>query len=300
LSSGVKLVIDNSVTVIGECAFTHCKNLTSVETGDGVRILSHCAFFDCDNLSSVTLGKNVETIDNQAFGYCEALQSLYIPDSVTQISELAFVADCVSLSYISVDANNLVYTSIDGNLYSKDGKTLIVYAPGKVATSFVVPEQVTSLGSNVFASTSLASITIHAGVTIIHARMFDYSNSLEAINISPDSVYYKSIEGNIYTYDGASIVYYAPGKSDESFKIPEGATTICTNSFMNAKRLTSIEIPNSITEINYYAFCDCTSLKTIIYEGTMDEWNAIVKGSYWHYNTPIAEIQCSDGVVSLD
>ena len=78
-------------------------------------------------------------------GFCEntriEIPSTYEGIAVTSIEEGAFL-DCIALTSISVDENNTVYKSIDGNLYSKDGKTLVQYAVGKQDKSFVIPDSV--------------------------------------------------------------------------------------------------------------------------------------------------------------
>ena len=35
------------------------------------------------------------------------------------------------------------------------------------------------------------------------------------------------------------------------------------------------------------------------YEGTVEEWKAISKGSSWNYNVPATKVVCKDGEVSL-
>ena len=60
------------------------------------------------------------------------------------------------------------YQTIDGNLYSKDGKTLLRYDPGNDSTSFVVPDFVESIGEYAFcACDSLESIIIPESVVNI-------------------------------------------------------------------------------------------------------------------------------------
>ena len=107
------------VTYIGDSAFESCISITSVVIPDSVTIIGDWAFEDCKSLTSVVIGNNVTSIGDLAFSYCTPLTS------------------------IEVDADNQYYKSIDGNLYSKDGKTLIQYAIGKTDTSFKVPSDVT-------------------------------------------------------------------------------------------------------------------------------------------------------------
>ena len=85
------MTIPNSVTYIGDSAFSGCSTLTSATIGDSVTSIPDYAFWDCDALASVTIGNSVKTIGFAAFHWCSALTSVTIGDSVTFISHGAFL-----------------------------------------------------------------------------------------------------------------------------------------------------------------------------------------------------------------
>ena len=93
------IVIPNSVTSIGECAFAGCSSLTSVVIGDGVTSIGNSAFNGCSSLTSVTIPNSVTSIGNSAFYNCSSLTSIVIPVSVTSIGDWAF-AGCIGLTGI--------------------------------------------------------------------------------------------------------------------------------------------------------------------------------------------------------
>ncbi len=84
-----------------------------------------------------------------------------------------------------------------------------------------------------------------------------------------------------------------------SVEIPDSVTSIGDWAFYWCSSLTSVEIPDSVTSIGDRTFCNCSSLTSITFNGTIAQWNAIVKGDYWRLNIPATEVVCSDGVVAI-
>jgi hypothetical protein len=113
---------------------------------------------------------------------------------VTSIAEQAFV-NCAALS-ISVDLQNENYLSIDGSLYSEDGKSLLQYAIGKNDTTFTVPDFVSVIGDGAFEyCRTLINITLPDSLTSIGAHAFDSCFSLTDIYYSGSEEDFNRIGG---------------------------------------------------------------------------------------------------------
>ena len=95
--------IPNSVTTIGEHAFSGCDSLTSINIPNSVTTIGKHAFSSCKFLTSITIPNGVTTIGKHAFLRCHSLTSITIPNSVTTIEAGAF-RGCENLpSHITSD-----------------------------------------------------------------------------------------------------------------------------------------------------------------------------------------------------
>ena len=86
------VTIPNSVTSIGNYAFSACGSLTNITIPNGVTSIGENAFYSCSSLTGVTIGNGVTSISDYAFYGC-SLTSVTIPNSVTSIGYSAF-HDC--------------------------------------------------------------------------------------------------------------------------------------------------------------------------------------------------------------
>ena len=115
------LVIPNSVTKIGNGAFSSCTGLTSVTIPNSVTEIGNAAFKDCEGLTSLTIGNSVTTIGRSAFSFCTGLTSVVVPNSVTSIGIGAF--DCCTNA--KVKAFPRPYSRLKDH-WSSDNGTLVL------------------------------------------------------------------------------------------------------------------------------------------------------------------------------
>ena len=123
-------IIPNTVTSIGDYAFSGCSGLTSITMPNSVTSIGSDAFFGCTGLTSITIPNSVTSIGNYAFARCSGLTSVTIPNSVTSIGSDAFVA-CSGLT--SVTIGNSVTSIGEYAFYNCSGLNSII---SKIETPF--------------------------------------------------------------------------------------------------------------------------------------------------------------------
>ena len=301
-SSLTSITISNSVTSIEYGAFSGCSSLTSVTIPNSVTEIGGWIFSNCSSLVQINVistNKHYSSVEGVLYDKDKKVLICYpigkqdtfftIPNSVTSIDSCAF--DCSSLTSITIPNS---VTTIGYHAFRGCSSL----------TSITIPNSVISIGEYTFyGCSSLESVAIGSGVSSIGDRAFLSCSSLTHINVISTNEYYSSVEGVLYNKGRTVLIYYPLGK-ETSFTIPYGVTSIGYEAFRSCSSLTSIIIPNSVTSIQheaffgcsslesvtiadsvtsigYYAFLGCPSLTSITFEGTMDQWNAISKGTYW-------------------
>ena len=95
------IVIPNSVSSIGDAAFSGCRSLTEIVIPNSVTSIGGGVFWNCRSLSNIVIPNSVSSIGTWAFCGCKSLRSLVISDSVTSIGDKAFQF-CFSLTTITI------------------------------------------------------------------------------------------------------------------------------------------------------------------------------------------------------
>ena len=265
------VIIGNSVTTIGDCAFYDCTSLASLTIGDSVITIGEAAFYGHSRLTSVTIpnsvitikrvafrynyyltsviiGNSVTTIGSQAFLGCSYLTSLTIGNSVTMIDE-AFV-DCIRLTSIICEATTPPI--IDEYAFYNVPTSISVYVPCSSISAYQNSPYWNNFTNFIF--TGIASGYCGANGNNLIWRLCN------------DSVLTISGSGAMVDYipNANDAPWYSYRSQIKTIIIDESVSTIGNAAFYECGNLTSVTIPNSVTSIGDSAFAGCIGLQSII------------------------------------
>ena len=305
--------IPASVTEIDGSAFEGCASLASIDIPANVTNIVEYAFYGCKNLASInvddknttyasvdgvlynkektiliqapgkiqgkfTIPSGVTNIASGAFGSCEGLTGLEIPASVTSISEYAF-ENCTGLTNVTIPSSvkNIDTKAFSGcknlDLVISNAKENVTVESGalddckSVTWDLLVDESESPLKFKVLTETTAevtkencveGSVTIPSKVVIdgktysvvsIAYQAFKNCKGLTNITI-PTSVI--KIEGYAFANSGLTTI-----------ELPSSITSIDYGLFSSCSDLVSVKIPSSVESIGENAFVSCTSLTNL-------------------------------------
>ncbi len=327
-----EVIFRDSVTRIGNCAFSGCTSLTSVTIPNSVTSIGRSAFYDCTNLTSVVIPDSVISIESYAFNGCSSFNSIVIPDSVFNVGQFVF-GDTGYYNDASNWENNVLYidsflidakNSISGYYAIKnDTKNIVgsafkncknlvsVTIPNSVIsigdcaffectslTSITIPNSVTHIGDSVVGGcTRLTSIIIGENVTNIGDGAFAGCTVLEKVNWNAKNVADFDIDSFVFNGAGTSGTGIEFVFGDSVQKIP--GNLFCEEYYMGysptKSKVISIIIGDNITSIGEEAFRGCTSLTSISIPNSVTNI-----GDYSFSNcTSLTSITIPDSVTSI-
>lgn len=213
-------------------------------------------------IGSVVIPEGVTLIDEYAFGESTGITSITIPASVTEIYGGSFGDS--DITAINVSTGNANFKSIDGVLFNKSGTTLLMY-PSAKSGAYTTPPSTTTIGEYAFEYTSaVTSITLSANVSNISESAFSQS-TLTAINVVAGNNTFKSIDGVLFTKNGATLILY-PSTKAGAYTIPVEVTAIGGFAFQDATLLTAVIVPVNVTTIGERAFFNAATLATVSFD----------------------------------
>lgn len=297
----VTVSLPETLTTISDAVFFDCYSLQSVNLPSSLTSIGESAFMNCVSLRNVVIPNGVSKLPLNLFSGCSSLTSFNVPASVTSIHYLAFDY-CSSLSSLTVDKENLTYTSKSNCIIQISSGALIAGCSNSVIPS---DGSIKTIGGRAFAGMGITSVEIPAGVVTIEFQAFAFCHSLKSVaipssvtsigssilddcpaltSISVDSgnslfeskdnclieVSRKTLVAGCSTSvipsDGSVTIIGASafsGSTFESLTLPSSVTTLYDLAFSGCRFLKSISMPG-VTSISRRCFLNCTSLTSIV------------------------------------
>jgi len=191
------------------------------------------------------------------------IEKIVIGDGITTIGTEAFFA---TKGLLSVEMSDTVET-IENSAFGFCGTLRGI----RLSRSLI------TVGAGAFAScSSLSYLLIPASVTSLDPTALSALTGLYSVDVDSENPVYYSENDCIIERGTKRLVSIT-----ETGMIPNdgSVTTIGERAFAAKCDATTVYIPNAITYVEAYAFCDCPDISDVYYEGTEEEWAALKESS---------------------
>ena len=264
--SGIsRVVIPQSVTVIGQEAFANCINLATVTfvnpSASGQLSVGNRAFMNCFSLTNITFPARLSQIATSRVND-NMLGSFSSLDDLTANADDAFLIDKDAIEVenesdldtqlVAVNVargSGATYSSADGVLFRNNGSELVYFPAAKDAENYAIPSTTTRICESAFLDTSLSgTLTIPISVQTIDRFAFAATDITEVVFEG------RAGAAGLSTGIGAYAFYNCNSLAELTFEENSIVSTIGEGAFMDTEELTDITIPSTVTEIGDRAF----------------------------------------------
>lgn len=225
-----------------------------------------------------SLRNYVDGVFNSFGTVCPNITSVTLPASLQEFD--GHVLNLNNHTEYIVAEDSPWFSTRDGILYTKDGKTLVNCPVGKEGT-VQVPAGVTLKESAFMSCDKLTRVTLPEGMTEIPMQAFHACTALTEISL-PDSLRVIGQEG------------FSGCESLTAIDIPDSVSEIGHYAFGGCYKLESIVIPEGVTVLDD-TFSDCSSLSQITLPSTLKE----LKRSVFYNCRALKEIHLPEGITKI-
>lgn len=250
-------------------------------TIDGGRLIAYAG-----TDAEVYIPESVTEISSTAFAHNLTVTSVTVPGTTTKIDTAAFTG-CTNLQTITVAEDNPAYLSVEGVVFSGDGKTLLAYPAGNTQAEYTVPSFVETVASSAFTWNShLTTVHISEGVTTVAAGAFSYCDSLASVTlpasvediaaqaftdcrtlreilVSGENSHYSDKDGVLFADGGRILHTYPSGREAATYEIPEGTAVVMDHAFSYSK-VEKVFFPASLKSMHHAVFA-FSSVNTVTF-----------------------------------
>lgn len=240
-----------SVTEIEEKAFYECRDMTSVIIPNSIHTIGQYAFEGCSGLTTVTIPNSVTQVGKYPFRACNKLIKSAYPSSIGNpfysYSYGNYVAHGEAICYPKDEA---IFEN--GCIYGPD-KSSVLYVPLDVDGEFPIPDSASEIGEWAFAGCDrLTSVTIAENISAISEGAFYGCSALSEVRFNARNCTTCGSSGNP-----------AFPSTIETLTFGNEVLTIPAYAFHTCAELSSVAIPEGVTEIGEGAFKGCSALSEV-------------------------------------
>ena len=214
---------------------------------EGIIGIKEGVFASC-NLKKIVLPKSLEYIEDFAFCECMDLEEVIISENLSIFGDGIFLG-CDNLKSINLQCSNF-FISIDGVIYSKDKKRLVLYPNYKMDTEYTVLDGTKVISPYAFCESNVIKVNLPDSLECIGKSAFYRSQKLEIVNFNDN-------------LDNIARFAFGGCTKLDNIKLPSALKVINEYTFEDCISLKNISLPETLSKIDSYAFSSCTSLEKI-------------------------------------
>ncbi len=297
-----KIVMPNTIEVIGEYAFQRCEALKEINISTNTKTIKTCAF-SYIAINELVIPASVQNIENYAFWACSNLinatvncpkvyvytfyncanlQNVTFGDSVTVIDKNS-IYQCPNIDKLYVPSSvesmgDTIANGINGTtIYCEAQSKPVGWSTEWVKSTYYCAVIWDCLNNNKdengyeYVRVNGIKYSLKDGQANVALQLKNTSGDLEvASNIEHKGQTYSVVNINENAFKNCTVL--------TGIVLPDSLTDIGKNAFYGCSGLKEIVIPNTITEIKDYTFDGCIALeKLVLQEGL----KTIGKGAFY-------------------
>lgn len=261
-SKVTEIIVDDTVTTIGNYLFYGHSALQKVTFGSGLTSIGDYAFANCTAFEAQDAEWNcpVTEFGSYAFANC-SIKKAGIPATITKLGSGVFSGNPVE---------QISYRATAAAAHTADVVPFSGLADS-VDTTITIADSVTSIPAFMFYKAEVEKINIGTGVTSIGEAAFSGSKTAEVAIPNGNAAYRVNADGNLYTADNLTIIAYLGKHQDAAYTLATGVNTIASGAFYGHPFLERMTFDATVINIGKEAFFACDKLESIAVNDFMDE-----------------------------
>lgn len=280
-SKVTEIIVDDTVTTIGNYLFYGHSALQKVTFGSGLTRIGDYAFANCTAFEAQDAEWNcpVTEFGSYAFANC-SIKNAGIPATITKLGIGVFSGNPVE---------QISYRATAAAAHTADVVPFSGLADS-VDTTITIADSVTSVPAFMFYKAEVEKINIGTGVASIGEAAFSGSKTAEVAIPNGNAAYRVNADGNLYTADNLTIIAYLGKHQDAAYTLATGVNTIAAGAFYGHPYLERMTFDATVINIGKEAFFACEKLESIAVNDFMDEASFLAEvtvGENWSGNAEV-------------